>query len=323
VLGDALGPTLGPALGEALGTALGEAISTGDELGASLGAASPSIIGDRLGEELGEPLGEPLGDDESRFARGPRKSSTAVALLLLYCLPTNSICQSFSFVSFLLRTQGLGGFTMSSESTGKFQTPDALYAAFVKAVILDVASALRLVHEAAFPDGVDSPPSPRVEVLIETGEWEADLVAMVPCTDDMDMCKAKVVVRSLGNEPCAEDRFCFARNCLIISHQDPETTWELQEGWYVRGGLREIQGAHASTYLPSKAVSTAVALTFTRKNLPLKMSLGMWKLLCEDYAAGEAAELSLSKEEEPYPYPATWTQWIWVACRPKRRPWHP
>jgi hypothetical protein len=45
---------------------------------------------------------------------------------------------------------GLGGFTMSSESTGKFQTPPgALYVAFLKAV---------------------SPPSSKAQALIDTGE---------------------------------------------------------------------------------------------------------------------------------------------------------
>jgi hypothetical protein len=73
---------------------------------------------------------------------------------------------------------------MSSESTDKFQTPGALYAAFLKAVVLDVPSALRLVGEAAFPAGPESPPSPRVKVLIEAGDWDADEeVAMVPYVD--------------------------------------------------------------------------------------------------------------------------------------------
>jgi hypothetical protein len=42
-----------------------------------------------------------------------------------------------------------------------------------------------------------------------------------------------------------------------------------------------------------------VTILFTRKTLPLKLTLGMWKLLCEDYAAGEEAGFSLSEEEEP------------------------
>jgi hypothetical protein len=171
---------------------------------------------------------------------------------------------------------------MSSKSTGRFQTPGALYAAFLKAVVLDVPSALRLVGEAAFPGGPESPPSP---VLIEAGDWDDDEeVAMVPCVDGA--CKAEVAGAEQG-------RFCFARSCPIISHRDPKNKFELQDGWYVRGGPRDAQGAHATPYLPSRAVPTAVALTFTQKSLPLKMTLGMWNLLCQDYAAGEEAEMSL------------------------------
>jgi hypothetical protein len=174
---------------------------------------------------------------------------------------------------------------MSSESTGKLQKPGTLYARFLKAVVHDVPSALKLVGEAAFPNGPESPPSPRVKVLIETGDWDAaEKVAMVPCP--RDACKAKVA----GAE---QDRFCFVRNCSTVSHKDPKTKFELPEGWYVRGGPRDAQGAHATPYLPNRAVPTAVALTFTQKSLPLKMTLGMWKLLCQDYAAGEEAEMSL------------------------------
>jgi hypothetical protein len=73
---------------------------------------------------------------------------------------------------------------MSSKSTGKFQTPGVLFKAFVKAVGIDVQSAVILLGEAAFPNGPDSPPSPKVQVLMEAGEWEfKEKVPMVACTE--------------------------------------------------------------------------------------------------------------------------------------------
>jgi hypothetical protein len=75
--------------------------------------------------------------------------------LYFFCIACQRLLFVRVFLSFLF-FYGLkvwGGFTMSSESTGKFQTPGALYAAFVKAMILDVPLALRLVSEAAFRMG--------------------------------------------------------------------------------------------------------------------------------------------------------------------------
>jgi hypothetical protein len=66
----------------------------------------------------------------------------------------------------------------------------------------------------------------------------------------------------------------------------------------VRGGPWPQQGAYVTPYLPSKAVPTAVTLIFTR-NPPLKMTLGQWNFLCQDYFAGEEADMLLSEEEDP------------------------
>jgi hypothetical protein len=73
-------------------------------------------------------------------------------LYFSYCLPSTVSCQSFSFLFFSDSRFGRG-FTMSSKSTGMFQTPGALYREFLKAVIFDENSAICLVGEAAFQMG--------------------------------------------------------------------------------------------------------------------------------------------------------------------------
>jgi hypothetical protein len=151
----------------------------------------------------------------------------AVALLR-YCLLLISFVRVFLF---LLRTQGLGGFTTSSESTGKFQTPPgALYVALVKAV---------------------SPPSPKAQALIDTGEkmkensklvdwsrerplWLGDLSATIPGTnlerltyfgwiwDHTDSIKVTVARKADG---ASFDTAIWAA-CLwsVLSRRDPWAT---------------------------------------------------------------------------------------------------
>jgi hypothetical protein len=191
-------------------------------------------------------------------------------------------CQSFSFL-FLFGLKIWGGFTMSSKSTGKFQTPGALYREFLKAVIFDVNSAIGLVGEAAFPDGLESQPSPEVEVLMKAGEWDSkEKVQMVGC---MRMtCKARI---GAGGEPV---RFCFNRNYESIpSLLGDKNKLALEDGWYVRSSSQDKQGAHVTRHLPTAAVPANVRFIFTRTARPLKMVVGVWRLLCQDYHDGVAA----------------------------------
>jgi hypothetical protein len=177
---------------------------------------------------------------------------------------------------------------MSTESTGKFQTPGGLYKAFLKAVVLDVTSALRVIGEYAFPDGPEAPPSPRAKALVEAGEWDAgDKLAMTSCPPEA--CMAGVG---------GKDRFCFVRNCTSASHQEPDRKLELEVGWYVRKGSLPASGAYVTPYLPSRAVPIAVTLILAR-DAPLRMTLGQWKFLCQDFFAGEEADMVLSEDEVP------------------------
>jgi hypothetical protein len=134
---------------------------------------------------------------------------------------------------------------MSSKSAGRFQTPGALYEAFIKAVVCEVNSAIILVGQATFPNGPDSPSSPEARVLIDSGEWDIrEKVPMVACSKQT--CKARV-----GADV---ERFCFTRNCdSIASHLKDKHKLALEDGWYVRIGSRDSQGAHVTPYLPESA----------------------------------------------------------------------
>jgi hypothetical protein len=177
---------------------------------------------------------------------------------------------------------------MSSESTGKFQAPGMLYKAFVEAVMVDVQKAVTLLGKAAFPNGPNAPPSPKVQILIDAGEWDAkEKTGLVGCSKQA--CRAKVGTKG--------DRFCLIKNCeTIAAHLEDGNKLLVEEGWFVRAGLSDIHGAHVSPYLPRKAVDSRFSTVLIRlsKN-PLKMTLGMWRLLCEDYHDGAAASMSGSE----------------------------
>ena len=170
----------------------------------------------------------------------------------------------------------------------KFEKPGDLYLAFLKAVQNDPQKAIALVGLAAFPDGPVSPPSPKAQALMDEGEWDVkEKVSMVAIS--RENCKGRVGTTS-------PPRFCYARNCVTIaSHAAEKTKLTVEEGWYVRVGGRESQGAHLSPWLPPKAVPSALRIILTRAVNPLKMAIGMWRLLCEDYHDGESGDMSSSE----------------------------
>lgn len=166
--------------------------------------------------------------------------------------------------------------------------------AFFEALAIGDDAAMDILREAAVPD--DGPPSPRAQELIDTGEWDAQLLlSLVPVS--VNGCIG-LVGRGIAGE---SRRFCPKVECRTPAHQI-KCEGITVPGWFIDGGARADSGVFADYRLPTAddggPIPPGAAARLVDRDTPFRLSKGQWKFLIAEWHAGRVEALSSEDDSE-------------------------